>query len=109
MNYVCTNYNERYDTIRQLIIQGKNIYLYGTGNNGKTFIVNQLLQTLGENDRDNIIVKYDSDPSEYVNNNALINKTVILEGNTPPNDQLINFVKVLFTGTYNNQTNSYDQ
>ena len=54
------NYQEAYDKCIKLIQQKKNIILLGSGNNGKTFLINNIIENLREyhifHEFDNIIL-----------------------------------------------------
>lgn len=106
-NYICTNYNDKYDTIKQLIIQRRNIYVYGNGNNGKDYVLNEIKKELPENIVTDIIKCVDI--QDYsIHKNILTDKIIIIHDNEyNPSSTINNFVKVEFLGNYDSNTNSY--
>ncbi len=100
--YSCFSENEKYNVLLELISQRKNIYLYGSGNNGKTYILNRIRQSLN-----NVIEEYTviyDDNIQIPNNRLFINETNI-EPDNNMSDRID--VTVEFRGTWDPLNNMY--
>lgn len=109
-NYVCETYDEKFSTLQLLLESNYNIYLYGCGNNGKTFIVKKLCLLL--KDKYNFVESYDPNLNEinkfnkYINDN---NYRIIIESNINNSEYFRNlgFKIIFYIGKYDKNTNEY--
>jgi hypothetical protein len=100
-NYICTNYEDRYTALKIAITQKRNICLYGSGNNGKTFMTDKVLSDFPAHQTQNII-RMDYFPEQYDPT-----KLYIVEVNANNVTNTGDLVLIEFMGQYDATTNSY--
>jgi hypothetical protein len=96
----CFLEEDRYSVLEKLMLEGKNICLFGTGNNGKTYIIDKVLRNHPE-------LSYNREYSGEYHKNLSTGK-YILESNrleSIPND--IDTI-VEFKGRWNNDLSKYE-
>lgn len=106
----CYSYEDRLNTLINLLNQGENIYLFGNGNNGKSYLINKLSDVVKAN-KYNIM----TEPSQpgFPSFTAFIgsseNNKKIVMSNFPPNNDVINsnFVQIRFVGKFDKKTMTY--
>jgi hypothetical protein len=104
-DHYCLSKENKIKILTSLALEGKSIYLYGAGNNGKTYIINQL--------RNNALRNYiiHEDPFESPSDIKHINdgRKHMYVSNFLPNDknQVSGCVVVEFTGVYNSKYGDY--
>ena len=109
--YYCLEYQSKYNTLKQIIDLGKDIFVYGSGNNGKTFIIDQILKKTNnnnyitiENNTNNKI----SDLISLIDKYKKEGKKLIIQSQTYLPFQYNNFVIINFQGKYNKLTENYE-
>ena len=98
--YCCFSEEEKYSVLEKLMLEGKTIYLYGNGGNGKSYILSQILKKYPKND-----YKF----FEYDNCSVKTIGPYIMMSNTSPNNlsENVNCI-VEFKGVWNNETKQYE-
>ena len=103
-------FEEKQNCLLNLLPKKENIYLYGSGNNGKTFVVKS---TALINDTYNHFHQYESGKLQQLidyKSRVDAKKLFLIESNVEPNEEIINsnFKIIKFNGCYNKSKNIYE-
>ncbi len=114
ISHVCNTKQERLNKLTELIEADVNVFIYGTGNNGKTFIINQLKDLLVEHNYthltqvDNLTFLKSYELMDFLKDNQLVVECTKIPAREL--GQLMSdagFIGIEFKGQYDEDANEY--
>lgn len=109
MQLECLTFDEKYNILKIFIDNKEDIYVFGDGNNGKTFVITKILEKTNNNNYITFEVSL-NDTLEYtkkqIEDFKSRGKYLIIQANQDLD--LPDITKIKFCGKYNKETNMYE-
>jgi hypothetical protein len=108
---ICFDFQEKYNTLKNSIEENKNIYLYGDGNNGKTYVINKLRNLL--NEYEYFVMEYSKDEKINILERYLRDHKLVIQSNYDSSGEFLEFINnnnfaiIKFKGVYDKKQDIY--